>query len=159
ACRDPEQVRAIAETGRNPRYLRTADLSRVDATTIDEAPVASADLVVVAVPSRAFAAVVEALPGSCPVLSLTKGLDPATGERLCRGHGRHHGNVLGWPGRQSARGPADRAGSGAGGGGGRDRPGGRGPDDGAGATRPLASPRCGAADHRRRMCRARGREP
>ena len=82
ACRDPEQVRAIAETGRNPRYLRTADLSRVNATTIDEAPVASADLVVVAVPSRAFAAVVEALPGSCPVLSLTKGLDPATGERL-----------------------------------------------------------------------------
>ena len=82
ACRDPEQVRAIAETGRNPRYLRTADLSGVNATTIEEAPVASADLVVVAVPSRAFAEVVEALPGSCPVLSLTKGLDPATGERL-----------------------------------------------------------------------------
>jgi len=82
ACRDPEQVRAIAETDHNPRYLRTVNLSGVDATNIDEAPVASADLVVVAVPSRAFAEVVEALPGSCPVLSLTKGLDPATGERL-----------------------------------------------------------------------------
>jgi glycerol-3-phosphate dehydrogenase (NAD(P)+) len=82
ACRDPEQVRAIAETDHNPRYLRTVNLSGVDATTIDKAPVASADLVVVAVPSRAFAEVVEALPGSCPVLSLTKGLDPATGERL-----------------------------------------------------------------------------
>ena len=33
-------------------------------------------------PSRAFRSVVEALPGDAPVLSLTKGLDPATGERL-----------------------------------------------------------------------------
>jgi glycerol-3-phosphate dehydrogenase (NAD(P)+) len=37
---------------------------------------------VVAVPSRAFTDVVEALPGDAPVLSLAKGLDPATGERL-----------------------------------------------------------------------------
>ena len=33
-------------------------------------------------PSRAFGDVVASLPGSAPVLSLTKGLDPATGERL-----------------------------------------------------------------------------
>jgi len=26
ACRDPEQVRAIEETGHNPRYLTTTDL-------------------------------------------------------------------------------------------------------------------------------------
>jgi len=39
-------------------------------------------VVVVAVPSRAFAAVVEALPSQAPVLSLVKGLDPETGERL-----------------------------------------------------------------------------
>ena len=26
ACRDPEQARTINETGRNPRYLRNADL-------------------------------------------------------------------------------------------------------------------------------------
>ena len=82
ACRDPEQARTIAATGRNPRYLQTADLSGIEATTIDEAPIADADLVVLAVPSRAFADVAAALPGDAPVLSLTKGLDPATGERL-----------------------------------------------------------------------------
>jgi glycerol-3-phosphate dehydrogenase (NAD(P)+) len=40
------------------------------------------ELVVVAVPSRSFADVVDSLPGDAPVLSLTKGLDPETGERL-----------------------------------------------------------------------------
>ena len=34
ACRDPEQARTIAATGRNPRYLQTVDLSGIDATTI-----------------------------------------------------------------------------------------------------------------------------
>ena len=82
ACRDAEQARSINETGHNPRYLQTADLRGVSASTIDEAPIAGADLVVLAVPSRAFAAVAAALPGNAPVLSLTKGLDPATGERL-----------------------------------------------------------------------------
>jgi glycerol-3-phosphate dehydrogenase (NAD(P)+) len=51
-------------------------------TTIEEAPIADSELVVLAVPSRAFADVAAALPGDAPVLSLTKGLDPATGERL-----------------------------------------------------------------------------
>ena len=37
---------------------------------------------VVAVPSSSFGDVVESLPGSAPMLSLTKGLDPATGGRL-----------------------------------------------------------------------------
>ena len=37
---------------------------------------------VVAVPSAAFAGVVGALPGRAPILSLTKGLDPTTGDRL-----------------------------------------------------------------------------
>lgn len=82
ACRDPEQVRAIGETGRNPRYVTTANLEGITAVTIGDAPVAEADLAVLAVPSSAFAGVVRALPGSCPVLSLTKGLDPATGNRL-----------------------------------------------------------------------------
>jgi glycerol-3-phosphate dehydrogenase (NAD(P)+) len=82
AARDPEQAAAIAATGRNPRYAQRADLRGVDATTIAEAPVAEAELVVVAVPSRVFGEVVAQLPGSAPVLSLTKGLDPATGERL-----------------------------------------------------------------------------
>jgi glycerol-3-phosphate dehydrogenase (NAD(P)+) len=82
ACRDPDQARAIAETGRNPRYLKTVDLAGVEATTIHAAPIAEADVVVVAIPSRSFGDVVRALPGGAPVLSLTKGLDPATGERL-----------------------------------------------------------------------------
>ncbi len=82
ACRNAEQAKAIAETGRNPKYLRNADLSGVAATTIDEAPLAGADLVVLAVPSRAFGHAARALPGRVPVLSLSKGLDPATGRRL-----------------------------------------------------------------------------
>src|SRR5436309_7032207 len=73
ACRDAAQARAIAETGRNPRYLRKASLEGIAATTIAEAPLADAELAVVAVPSRAFSAVVRALPGRSPVLSLTKG--------------------------------------------------------------------------------------
>ncbi len=82
ACRDPEQAQAIATTGRNPRYLQTADLRGISATTIEGAAIADAELVVLAVPSRAFADVAAALPGDAPVLILTKGLDPATGERL-----------------------------------------------------------------------------
>jgi glycerol-3-phosphate dehydrogenase (NAD(P)+) len=82
AMRDPEQARAIAETGRNPRYLPNADLEGADATTIAEAPFDTAELIVVAVPSAAFADVVAQLGGDAPVLSLTKGLDPVTGERL-----------------------------------------------------------------------------
>jgi glycerol-3-phosphate dehydrogenase (NAD(P)+) len=82
ATHHAEDAAAIRETGRNPRFLTDVDLSDVVATTIAEAPVAEADLVVVALPSRAFRSVVQALPGSSPLLSLTKGLDPATGDRL-----------------------------------------------------------------------------
>src|SRR3954454_8245748 len=82
ACRDPEQARAINDTGHNPRFLRTADLAGVNATTIEDAPYDDADVVVLAVPSAAFADVAAVLPGDAPVLSLTKGLDPATGARL-----------------------------------------------------------------------------
>jgi glycerol-3-phosphate dehydrogenase (NAD(P)+) len=82
ACRDDSQVAAIRETGRNPRYMSDVDLTGVGAATIAEAPVAEANVVVVAVPSAAFHDVVRALPGRAPILSLTKGLDPATGERL-----------------------------------------------------------------------------
>jgi glycerol-3-phosphate dehydrogenase (NAD(P)+) len=82
ACRDADQARAIADTGRNPRYLPEADLSRVTATTVADAPLADAELACVAVPSRAFREVVAALEGTSPVLSLTKGLDPGSGLRL-----------------------------------------------------------------------------
>jgi glycerol-3-phosphate dehydrogenase (NAD(P)+) len=81
ACHHAEQADAISETGRNPRSLPIVDLRGVHAVPLAAAP-ADVDVVVVAVPSRAFAGVVAALPGDAPVLSLTKGLDPATGERL-----------------------------------------------------------------------------
>jgi glycerol-3-phosphate dehydrogenase (NAD(P)+) len=82
AARDREQAAAIRETGRNPRYVREADLRGVDATTIEDAQIAEAELVVVAVPSSVFGEVVASLPGRAPILSLAKGLDPETGERL-----------------------------------------------------------------------------
>src|SRR5207247_5737309 len=67
---------------RNPRYLPDVDLGPVRAASLDEAPLGEADLLVMAVPSEAFAGVAAALPDGSPVLSLTKGLDPATGNRL-----------------------------------------------------------------------------
>jgi glycerol-3-phosphate dehydrogenase (NAD(P)+) len=77
-CRDPEQARAIAETGRNPKYMPQVDLRGiVTGTRLEET-----DLFVLALPSKAFAGVARSLPGKAPVLSLTKGLDPATGARL-----------------------------------------------------------------------------
>src|SRR5918992_1481737 len=79
--RDPEQARAIAETRRNPRYLPDVHLGEVGAPTLSGG-LPAADLTVIAVPSRAFAEVVRALPPDGPVLSLTKGLDPETGNRL-----------------------------------------------------------------------------
>jgi glycerol-3-phosphate dehydrogenase (NAD(P)+) len=81
-ARDPEQVAAIRETGRNPRYATTADLTGIEAALFGDASVMDADLVAVAVPSQVFGDVVSALPGDAPILSLTKGLDPRTGERL-----------------------------------------------------------------------------
>ena len=81
ACHTRAQCEAIAETGRNPRYLPGVDLRDARPVPLDDAP-GDADVAVVAVPSRAFAEVAAALPGDAPVLSLTKGLDPATGERL-----------------------------------------------------------------------------
>ena len=97
AARDPEQARAIAETGRNPRYLEDVPLDGISAAPLDEAPLAESELVVLAVPSHAFAQVVAALPDDGPVLSLTKGLDPATGNRLSRLLGERPVAVLSGP--------------------------------------------------------------
>jgi glycerol-3-phosphate dehydrogenase (NAD(P)+) len=68
AARDPEQVTAIAETGRNPRYAGRADLSGIAASTIAGSPIEEAELVAVAVPSAVFAEVVRGLPGTAPIL-------------------------------------------------------------------------------------------
>jgi glycerol-3-phosphate dehydrogenase (NAD(P)+) len=82
-CHTRAQAEAIAATGRNPRYLTNVDLGKASSVFLEDAP-GDVDICVVAVPSRAFADVVERLPGTAPVLSLTKGLDPATNERLSR---------------------------------------------------------------------------
>jgi glycerol-3-phosphate dehydrogenase (NAD(P)+) len=97
ACRDPEQARTIAETGRNPRYLPNADVSGVTAVTTVEARLADSDLLVMAVPSHAFGEVAAVLPQGPPVLSLTKGLDPATGNRLSTLLHGHRSAVLSGP--------------------------------------------------------------
>ena len=82
AARDPEQARTIEETHRNPRYLTHVGLEGIRGSTIAAAPFDEAGLVVLAVPSRSFGDVVAGIGGDAPVLSLTKGLDPKTGERL-----------------------------------------------------------------------------
>jgi glycerol-3-phosphate dehydrogenase (NAD(P)+) len=85
ACRDAEQAHVIERTARNPRYVRDLDLSGVRARALADVPFGDAELLVVAVPSRAFRDVVSAFPaGDAPVLSLVKGLDPASGGRLSR---------------------------------------------------------------------------
>jgi glycerol-3-phosphate dehydrogenase (NAD(P)+) len=50
--------------------------------TIDTAPYEEADLVALAVPSRNFRDALAHVRGDTPLLILTKGLDPETGERL-----------------------------------------------------------------------------
>jgi glycerol-3-phosphate dehydrogenase (NAD(P)+) len=82
ACRDTDQAAAIRAAGHNPRYQTKADLTGVSPCSIEGAPFEEADLIAVAVPSRSFREVVSGLRGHAPVLSLTKGLDPATGARL-----------------------------------------------------------------------------
>jgi glycerol-3-phosphate dehydrogenase (NAD(P)+) len=82
SCRDPEQAHAIGETGRNPRYLPQVDLSGVVPGPGPGTWLGDPELIALAVPSKAFAEVARSLPGTAPVLSLTKGLDPASGSRL-----------------------------------------------------------------------------
>jgi glycerol-3-phosphate dehydrogenase (NAD(P)+) len=81
ACRTAAQAQAISENGWNPRHLQHVDLRAAEAIALADAS-EDVDVIVVAVPSAAFGDVVEALPGAAPILSLAKGLDPATGERL-----------------------------------------------------------------------------
>jgi glycerol-3-phosphate dehydrogenase (NAD(P)+) len=58
------------------------DVTLASRASLDDAPYDEADLVVVAVPSRSFREVLGHLRGSAPLLILTKGLDPETGQRL-----------------------------------------------------------------------------
>ena len=84
-CRDPEQAQAIEETGRNPRYVPEVDLSAVRPVADETAHEAldAAELICIAVPSKAFREVVAGLPqNGTPLLSLVKGFDPVSGDRL-----------------------------------------------------------------------------
>jgi glycerol-3-phosphate dehydrogenase (NAD(P)+) len=88
AVRDPARAAEMAAAHENARYLEGVVLPAalaITAATPAEA-CAGRDLVVLAVPSRAFGEVCAALrPGlerGAVLLSLVKGLDPATGERL-----------------------------------------------------------------------------
>jgi len=58
------------------------DVTLATRETIDDAPYEDAELVVIAVPSTSFAEALGHVRGSAPVLSLVKGLDPASGDRL-----------------------------------------------------------------------------
>jgi glycerol-3-phosphate dehydrogenase (NAD(P)+) len=95
-CRSAEQAETIARNGWNPRYMQGVDLGAAEPVALADAP-GDVDVVVAAVPSRAFAEVVAALPGDAPVLSLVKGLDPETGERLSTRVGARSVAVLSGP--------------------------------------------------------------
>ncbi|MGN6379816.1 MAG: NAD(P)H-dependent glycerol-3-phosphate dehydrogenase [Gaiellales bacterium] len=86
-CRDAAQAEAINVHHRNPRYLYDVALPPdLTAETLDGAPLHEADMAAVVVPSRSFASVVdvlgERLGPDAVVLSMTKGLDPASHRRL-----------------------------------------------------------------------------
>jgi glycerol-3-phosphate dehydrogenase (NAD(P)+) len=81
---DEEVVHSLLESGRNLRHLPELELQGIEALTVAQAEelFERVDLLVLAVPSRAFAAAVASLPGASPLLSLTKGLDPISNARL-----------------------------------------------------------------------------
>ncbi|HYW28357.1 MAG TPA: NAD(P)H-dependent glycerol-3-phosphate dehydrogenase [Gaiellales bacterium] len=86
-CRDPAQAEEIVQRHRNPRYLYDIELpGDLRAEPLDGARFDAAELVAIALPSREFAGAVERIAGRLPddasLLSLTKGLDPATGRRM-----------------------------------------------------------------------------
>jgi glycerol-3-phosphate dehydrogenase (NAD(P)+) len=61
---------------------RGHEVALVGRDAAEREEIAAAELVCVAVPSRVFREVTASLPGSAPILILTKGLDPETGRRL-----------------------------------------------------------------------------
>ena len=61
---------------------RGHDVTLAGRDASDNDGVAAAELLCVAVPSRVFREVTSSLPGTAPIVILTKGLDPGTGKRL-----------------------------------------------------------------------------
>jgi glycerol-3-phosphate dehydrogenase (NAD(P)+) len=101
---EPEVVRSIREQGENALYLAGYPLPASLQPTNDLAEaVEDADLVIVAVPARHLRSVMGAAGASMgpglPVLSLTKGIEPATGMRMTEVLGEvltnHEPNAIG----------------------------------------------------------------
>ncbi|HYX85951.1 MAG TPA: NAD(P)H-dependent glycerol-3-phosphate dehydrogenase [Gaiellales bacterium] len=87
ACRDVAQAEVIAQRHRNPRHLYDVELPpALGAVALGGVDLAAADMVAIAVPSRAFASVAaDVVPRTrrdAVLLSMTKGLDPASRRRL-----------------------------------------------------------------------------
>jgi glycerol-3-phosphate dehydrogenase (NAD(P)+) len=61
---------------------RGHDVTLARRGALEDVPWPEADLVVLAVPSHAFRQVLPEIGGDAPILSLAKGLDPSSGERL-----------------------------------------------------------------------------
>lgn len=86
-ARREEQARAMRDSRHNPEYLRDLRLpEELEVGVLSDHDFSRAQLIVLAVPSKAFAATVQALSpriqANTGVLSLTKGIDPSTGRRL-----------------------------------------------------------------------------
>ena len=86
-AREPEVVAAVRDTGENSLFLPGHPLpSGVRCTSDLAEALAGAELVVMAVPSHGFRAVLRAaapgLPGSAPLLSVTKGIEQGTLKRM-----------------------------------------------------------------------------
>ena len=83
-ARSSEVVEAIRARRRNPWYLSDVELpAGIDATSDAAAALDGATLVIVAVPSEFFAATLARLgPVTAPVVSATKGFEPARHRRM-----------------------------------------------------------------------------
>jgi glycerol-3-phosphate dehydrogenase (NAD(P)+) len=86
-CRRPYQAEEIGRNHRNPDYLNNLDLPvELMASFFENNQISLANLVVMAVPSKAFREVIHqlapAISDNTPVLSLTKGLEPETLKRM-----------------------------------------------------------------------------
>jgi len=83
-ARSSEVVEAIRARRRNPWYLSDVELpAGIDATSDAAAALDGATLVIVAVPSEFFAATLARLgPVTAPVVSATKGFEPARHQRM-----------------------------------------------------------------------------
>jgi glycerol-3-phosphate dehydrogenase (NAD(P)+) len=86
-AREPEIAEAVSRRRENPVFLPGFALSpALRATTDLETALRGAEVIVLAVPSRYFRSVVEAarpfVPGDADLVSVTKGIEPATRQRM-----------------------------------------------------------------------------